>query len=201
MKTKEETNEELKKWFWEKFNSCYYVTHKDYPKSLFMYYDEKFIRNIKLCKLSGKKITRPNKPSGICLFEQDYKNEYFFINYCEITSFLYENCSYEWLETKELIITWLKETEKMCILSPTLTLKWQISMLKLKETEKMCILSPIKYLSVSRLKETEKLSPVSQPFHISSWLKETEKMYTLSPIVSDVASTIWLNEKIEKIIK
>ena len=36
------TNEELKKWFWNKFNSCYYVKHKDFPKKLYMVYDKNF---------------------------------------------------------------------------------------------------------------------------------------------------------------
>ena len=100
---------ELKKWFLEKFNNCYYVVHKDYPRSFFMYYDEMLIRKMKLCKLSGKEFVYPEKPSGVCLFEQDYENEYLYMNYDEIVSFFFQNYSSRWLEIKELINSWLKE--------------------------------------------------------------------------------------------
>ena len=109
--------EELKEWFWDKFNNCYFVVHEDYPRSLLMYYDEKFIRKMKLFKLSGKKIEQPNKPSGICLFEQDYKNGYFYMNYDEISLFLYENYSYNWLEIRKLVDSWLKEADKLNVLT------------------------------------------------------------------------------------
>jgi len=32
------TKEELSKWFWNKFNSCYPVIHENFTKSIFMYY-------------------------------------------------------------------------------------------------------------------------------------------------------------------
>jgi hypothetical protein len=43
--------EELSKWFWDKFNSCYPVVHEDYPKIIFMFYDENFLRQKKLAIL------------------------------------------------------------------------------------------------------------------------------------------------------
>ena len=104
---------ELKEWFWNKFNNCYYVTHEDYPQSLFMYYDKTFIRNMKLCKLSGREVVFPKKPSGICLFEQDYNNGHLYMNYDEIVSFFYKNYSSNWIEIRKLVDSWLKETEKV----------------------------------------------------------------------------------------
>ena len=96
------TKEELKIWFWNKFNNCYYVVHDDYPKSLFMYYDKKIIRKMKLCKISGEKYNMQNKISGVCLFEQDYKNKSFYLNYDEITQFFFKNYSTNYNKIKDL---------------------------------------------------------------------------------------------------
>jgi hypothetical protein len=30
---------ELKEWFWDKYNSCYIVTPEDYPEREFLFYD------------------------------------------------------------------------------------------------------------------------------------------------------------------
>ena len=109
--------DELKKWFWNKFNSCYPVIHEDYQKSIFMYYDPKFVRQLKLCRLTGEKIIYPSKVEGICLFEQDYKNGWFNIDYNEITSFFYNNYSTNYNEIRELINGWLKESDKLSVLT------------------------------------------------------------------------------------
>ena len=108
---------ELKEWFWNKFNNCYYVVHEDFPQSIFMCYDEKFIRNMKLCKLFGREIVYPKIPSGICLFEQDHKYGYLYMNYDEISLFLYKNYFPNWLEIRKLVDGWLKETEKINVLT------------------------------------------------------------------------------------
>jgi len=108
--------DELKKWFWNKFNSCYPFINKDYPKSIFMYYDPKFVRELKLCRLTGQEFVYNSKPSGICLFELDYKNEWFNIDYYEITSFLEEYYSSDYQEIRELIDSWLIENVKLRVL-------------------------------------------------------------------------------------
>jgi len=157
------TEQELKQWFWNKFSSCYYVVHEDYPKSLFMYYDEKFIRKIKLCKLGGKDIKMPSVISGICLFEQDYKNGYLYMDYDEITDFFYKNYSKDYFRVKEMVTGWLKDSEKMSMLSPNYQLRRDRSWLK--DSEKMSMLSP---------------EPVG--FASVYWLKDSEKMSMLSPV-------------------
>jgi hypothetical protein len=42
------SKEELIKWFWNKFKSCYPVYHEKYPDSIFIFYDEQFLRQKKL---------------------------------------------------------------------------------------------------------------------------------------------------------
>ena len=79
--------EELTKWLIDKFNSCYPVTHTDYPKSIFWFYDKKITRKIKLCKINNQDITLPAIVTGICLFEENYKNNYFNCDYHEIWTF------------------------------------------------------------------------------------------------------------------
>ena len=139
-KDEEMTKEELKIWFWNKYNNCYPVVHEDYPKSIFMYYDEQFIRQKKLSRIVGEEIEYPEKVIGTCLFEQDYKNGWFNIDYNEITSFFYKNYSYKWFEVKELIHVWLKEDTKLKVLTPV-TLSVRI-ILVLKEDTKLKVLTP-----------------------------------------------------------
>ena len=101
------TKEEIQIWFRNKFNSCYVVVHEDYPENIFMYYDPQFIRQKKLSRIVGEEIEYPSKLTGICLFGQDYKNGYLFMN-DEITSFFYKNYSNNWSDIKELIQDMLK---------------------------------------------------------------------------------------------
>ena len=81
------TKNELNIWFRNKFNNCYPVIHDDYPESIFMYYEPQFIRQKKMSRILGETLENPEKPSGICLFEQDHKNGYLYMDHDEITSF------------------------------------------------------------------------------------------------------------------
>ena len=110
--------EELKIWFWKKFDSCYPVTHVDYPKSIFYYYDKQYLRQKKLSRITGEALEYPSAVQGICLFEQDEKNGYLWINYYEIWSFFESNYSSNYADIKELISVWLKETTKLKPLTP-----------------------------------------------------------------------------------
>ena len=134
------TKEEIQIWFRNKFNSCYGVVYEDCSESIFMYYDPQFIRQKKLVRILGEEIEYPEKVAGKCLFEQDYKNGYLFMNYDEITSFIYENYSNNWLEIKELISTMLKDDSKLHILTPLLSSVQKRS--KLKDDSKLQILTP-----------------------------------------------------------
>ena len=90
------SREELSKWFWNKFNSCYPVKHENFPESIFMFYDENFLRQFlrqkKLARVLNEEIVYPKEIVGKCLFELDYKNRFFYYDYDEIWNFLYYNC-------------------------------------------------------------------------------------------------------------
>jgi len=136
------TKEEIINWFCNLYNSCYPVTHKDYPQSIFMFYDTQFIRKIKLCKISGLPITLPSKVTGICLFEQDWKNNRFYYKYDEVYYFLYKNYSTTHNNISTFIKDRLNEYDKLNVLVPIycgntvkliLTIPWLSEYYKLNE--------------------------------------------------------------------
>lgn len=61
--------EELIKYFWKKFNSCYPVTYIEESNSIFFFYNESYIRKLKLYKLNKQKIIPQSKVTGNCLFK------------------------------------------------------------------------------------------------------------------------------------
>lgn len=103
------SKEELSKWFWDKFNSCYPIKHKDYPKSIFMIYDEQFLRQRKLARVLDEEIIYPTV-KGKCLFRQDYKNNVLWCNYDEIWLFFERNYSPNYIDIRSLITNLLEET-------------------------------------------------------------------------------------------
>jgi len=133
------TKDEVIKYFNNKFNSCYYVTHEDYPESIFMYYDPQIVRKIKLAKISGKPIT-VNKVKGICLFEQDWKNKYLNCDHSEIWLFLYNNYSPNYVDIQSFISDMLSDADKLNALLPLLTEMDKLKMLS--ESDKMSVLTP-----------------------------------------------------------
>ena len=112
--------DELIKWFWDKFNSCYLVKHEDYPESIFMYYDPQYIRKLKLANISREKINKTDKTdiTGFCLFQQDWKNKIFYYDYNEIWGYLYSNYSIKYDEIQQFISDKLSEHSKMSVLTP-----------------------------------------------------------------------------------
>ena len=156
------TKKELSKWFWNKYNSCYPVIHEDYPDSIFMIYDEQFLRQRKLARVLNKEVVYPTKIKGKCLFEQDYKNEHFWCNDIEVWSFFERNYSSNYADVQALIKNWLKEHDKMQALTPKfLNRTWGQ---KLKEHDKM-----------------QALTPHNVHDYIPSLLKEHDKMQALTP--------------------
>jgi len=137
--------EELKKWFINKYNSCYPIIHEDYPKSIFMFYDPQFIRQKKLSRILGEEIEieYPIKPNGICLFELDYENGCFCMNYDEITKNLYNNYLTNWLDVKEFISVWLQNNTKMKVDTKLKVLLTLFHYLQLKDDTKLKVLTPL----------------------------------------------------------
>ena len=110
--------EELKDWFWDKFNSCYSVKHDDYPHSVFMIYDLNYIRAKKLSNILNKDVEYPTMIKGVCLFEQDLKNEWLYCDYEKIWTFFKNNYSGSSQEISDLIKGWMEEHNKLKVLTP-----------------------------------------------------------------------------------
>ena len=179
------TKEEIQIWFRNKFNSCYGVVYEDCSESIFMYYDPQFIRQKKLSRILGEEIEYPIRPTGICLFEQDYKNGYLFMNYDEITSFIYENYSNNWLEIKELISIMLKDDSKLQILTPMELFPKPNT--QLKDDSKLQLLTPTcqKPLSFNKLKDDSKLqilTPTCEFSIFKLWLND-QKGFSMNNII------------------
>ena len=180
--------DKLKTWFWDKFNSCYLVKHEDYPESIFMYYDPQYVRKMKLAKISGEEIYK-NNITGLCLFEQDWKNKWFYCNFVEIWDYLYDNYSKNYTDAEQFITDRLEEHTKMSVLTPCMFVS--IKKAKLEEhTTKMSVLTPlsINMLKGSRLEEHTKMSVLTPakflcPTHPQ--LEEHTKMSVLTPVWFD----------------
>ena len=101
------TEEQLKIWFWDKFNSCYSVKHDNVPNSIYMYYDINFIRAKKLATILNKDVEYPTEINGVCLFIIDYKK--MIINYTEFTSLIENTFTINHFEIKRIIYDLIKQ--------------------------------------------------------------------------------------------
>jgi len=104
--------EELSKWFLNKFNSCYSETC-DYQ--IYWFYNERYIRMNKLCKLNNTKSIIPSKNdhNSICLFHQDTVNKYLWCDYWIIWSFLEKNYSNDEDDVVTIIQEILKDNTEL----------------------------------------------------------------------------------------
>jgi hypothetical protein len=143
-------------WFWDKYNSCYPVAHDDYPQSIFLYYDSQFVRKMKFEKISGQCIMPPSVINGICLFEQDWKNKYYYYKYNKIYKFLYDNYDSNYKNIKLFINDRLIESDKMKVLTPRFNSN--IGEFKLNDSEKMKVLIPWNKVADSILNDTGKIT-------------------------------------------
>ena len=150
--------EELKKWFWNKFNGCYKVKHSDYQDRIFYFYDKQFIRQKKLSRIIGEEIVYPSEVKGICLFRQDLKNERLWCKYDKIWSFFETNFSPNYSEIQSFIKELLEEHDKLSVYIPQ-----HANLIKpyyLEEHDKLSVYIPELRLSFERcyLEEHDKLS-------------------------------------------
>ena len=151
------TKEELKIWFWDKFNNCYCVKHDDYPQSVFMIYDLNYIRAKKLANILNKDFEYPTKIKGDCLFRQDLKNGNLWCNHDEIWSFFIKQYSSNYQEISGLIKCWLEEHDKLKVLTTVLNFKGTGNMLE--EHDKLKVLTTVMQLffQYDQLEEHNKL--------------------------------------------
>jgi hypothetical protein len=98
---------QLKEWFWDKFNSCYYININKYPNHIYMIYDINFIRSKKLAIILDKEVKYPTELNGKCLFE--ITNGILWYDYTNIKKYI-EKFSTE--DISLLISKWLKEKYK-----------------------------------------------------------------------------------------
>ena len=118
---------ELEKWFWNKFNSCYFIQEINL---VYFYYNEQYIREKKLCNILNKKLEKPIS-LGNLLFIINWKTGYLEMS-IDIWHFLENNYngpkSSIYQNTKNLILSWLNKTnikindKKINTLIPTLNL-------------------------------------------------------------------------------
>ena len=189
--------EELSEWFIDKFNSCYPVKHDDLPYRIFWYYDEKFIRKIKLCEINNQEITLPDKVKGTCLFEQDLKNKYLWCDNEEIWIFFRNNYidNYDYIQS--LIKAILSYTTKLNVYTP-----YSIYMktgAELSDTTKLKVYTPLswKFCDESRLSYTTKLN-VYTPYlggcHDEYLLSDYTKLNVYTPMSCKVNNTQLLSD-------
>ena len=171
--------EELTKWFINKFSSCYPVKHDDLPDGIFWYYDEKFIRKIKLCKLNNQEITLPDKVKGTCLFEQDLKNKYLWCDNEEIWNFFRNNYIDNYDDIQSLIKAILSDTTKLNVYTPQPV--WEKETITLSDTTKLNVYTPysICMKTGTELPDTTKLNvytPYLGECHDECLLSDTTKL-------------------------
>jgi hypothetical protein len=106
------TEQELKNWFWDKFNSCYPV---NIDGKIFMIYDINCVRKKKLANILDKEFEYPTEPTGKCIFILDFDFGYFVCDFSEILYYLRDNGVYD-IDT--LLKSWLKENKKLKRLIP-----------------------------------------------------------------------------------
>ena len=104
--------EELKIWFWDKFDSCYPVIHDDYYKNIYMFYDINYIRSKKLANILNKDFEyKIEEAKGVCLFQLDFKFNWFDIDkilWDELYSNIYPHID-NFADLRFLIMDWLHE--------------------------------------------------------------------------------------------
>jgi len=131
-------DKKLKKWFLDKFNSCYPVIHENYPNRIFMLYDEQFLRQKKLARILDEELVYPTDFKGKCLFQQDYINHNFWCDYDEIWTFLYKNYSTKYSDIQKFIKKLVIELQTF----DEIKLGSKRIQIPLKEHDKMQLLKP-----------------------------------------------------------
>ena len=110
------TKEELREWFWNRFNSCYRIEDHNIKGNYILYYNKRYARKKKIQSLLGSSIKEiyPKEmlSDSIWVFNFDYKNGLLWCSYDEIWSFFKENYSSNHIEIKQLIETILKEDNR-----------------------------------------------------------------------------------------
>jgi hypothetical protein len=127
----------------DKWNSCIWMTRKDYPNNIIMVYDPTLIRQKKLNSLfdDNEEIIFHKSNESKVLFVQDYDNKYLYINFYNIWSVLKDTYKLNYNDIKSLIKTVLLEDNKLNVLTPANLLRHPL--FELLEDNKLNVLTPI----------------------------------------------------------
>jgi hypothetical protein len=123
-----------------------------------MIYDKQFLRKVVINNILGKPFEYPKEIKGVCIFEQDYKNNYLWCKYDEIWSFLDDNNTSNNIDVQSLVKGWLSEADKLNILTTTIVMEYPKGMLS--EADKLSVLTTIggSFDFAQELSETDKLN-------------------------------------------
>ena len=176
-------NKEIIDWFNNYYDNCYYVKHEDYPESIFMFYDINYVRQKKLAKLEGKNIEKTDI-TGICVFEQEWKYNWFRCDYNLIWGYLRDNYSFSYGDFQSFITDRLEEHSKMKVLTPEFA--FQFASYVLEEHSKMKVLTPffdtsLKKLTLEEHSKMKVLTPMAKLWAMPVMLEEHSKMKVLTP--------------------
>ena len=134
-----------------KFNQCVCMTHEDYPESIFHIHDKLFIREMKMRRVKNDyndinlKITK----DSIILFEQDYKNKWFNINYSKIWAILQLKYQLNHQQLQQIIKDTLLQPDKLRSLTPGAV--YQQTHTRLLQPDKLRSLTPMAVISTNML--------------------------------------------------
>ena len=125
------SNEELKEWFWSKFDDCYHITKDKNDRPYYIYYDSQIIRQMKLSKLSGDEqfLSYSSIPWGVCVFNKDHEDGHLYLNKI-LYKVLETNYNYRWEDNKNLINSWLIESRNSLLATSQFggAFKWESGM-------------------------------------------------------------------------
>ena len=114
------TKEELREWFWNRYNECYRLGDYYIKGNYNLYYNKGYARKKKIQTLLGNELEEPKEELSDSkrLFYLDYKNGWLGCEYYEIWSFFQENYSDNYDVISQFIKGLLKEANKMMSLTP-----------------------------------------------------------------------------------
>ena len=189
------SKEELATWFINKLTSCYPVIHDNYSNCIFWFYDEKYVRKLKLCKLNNQEISLPNKVYGVCLFEQNIKTMNLWCDYDNIWSFFESNYINKYNDIQLLINDILSDYTKLNVYTP----KYPITKFQflLSDYTKLNVYTPsrLRYRRMFVLSDYTKLN-VYTPDCIQQ-MKEAELSdYTKLNVYTPLMNIVTVNNKL-----
>lgn len=113
--------EEIIKYIEKLFLGSIMVTSDKYPECIFHVYNKHLLRERKLNRIVGndnkKLIFNYNEVKDKIIFEQDYRNNHFCLDYDNVTSVLVEKYGCDYQEIREIINDWLKSDDKFSTLT------------------------------------------------------------------------------------